>query len=163
MPSGLWLSNDTNGFTYYDRHLEDLPLLNDTSAHGASAAMRTLFGPMPRNGNIVDVGIAVARPATSASGFASGTIDLTLRINSAAVCSTNPAINMAGSAGQAVYTATNAGQATAVSAVVNTASSRFSTGNMLSYDWNARSVGSAAAGATGTGMAMWAIVRFDAV
>lgn len=161
--SALFLSNDANGFTYYDDYLWDQPLLNETSAHGASAAMRQLAGPLPRNGNIIDVGIAVAKAATSASGFVSGTVDLTLRLNSAAVCSTVPSILMAGSAGQAIYTATNNSAGNAVSAVVNTASSRFSAGAVLAYDYNARSVGSAAAGAAGTGFYMYAKVRYDAV
>jgi hypothetical protein len=47
------------------------------------------------------------------------------------------------------------------SAVVNQASAFASAGNMISIDYNLRSVGSAAAGAAGTGFYVGVVVRYE--
>lgn len=158
--SEIFLSNSTAGYDY-DEEVFSFAFANETSVHGTSAAVNSLVGPMKRAGKISEVSIGVVKPATSASGFVSGTVTATMRINSAAVCSTDPAIVMAGSAGQAIRTNTNASGGT--SAVINPASAAFAKGDQLQYDFNARSVGSAAAGAAGTGFYLSVVVRYDAV
>jgi hypothetical protein len=161
-PSALvFLSNDAAGYSFEEAEFT-YDFASETSVHGNSAAVIGIAGPMKRAGKIVDVAIGVVRPATSASGFVSGTVTATMRINSAAVCSTDPAIPMAGSAGQAVRVSTNS-STVATSAVVNAASAAFAQGAQLQFDYNARSVGSAAAGATGTGFSLTCRVRYDAV
>lgn len=149
----LFLSNDAAGYTY-DTRLIFFGFAQDNSAHGASTTMTEVFMvPFGKSGEILDVMLGVELPAVSASGFVSGTIDATVRINSVNICSTNPSINMAGSAGQASATTTfgkNAGIAT--SAIINVASNAFNPGDFITVDMNARSVGSAAAGAAGKGL-----------
>lgn len=159
MADELFLSNSVAGFDYLEETFS-YNFLSETSVHGASAVVIAL-GVMPRAGKVVDVVIGTVRNATSASGFVSATTDVTVRINSAAVCSTDPAIPMAGSAGAAIFKATNASGGT--SAVVNPASADFAKGARLSLDYNLRSVGSAAAGATGTGLYVSVKVRYSAV
>jgi hypothetical protein len=162
MASALFLSNDAAGYEFAEE-IFPFAFASETSVHGVSAAVVSLpCGPMQRAGKVVDVAIGVVRPATSASGFVSGTTTVTLRINSAAVCSTDPAIPMAGSAGQAIRVNTNV-SGTGTSAVVNQASAAFAKGDQLQFDYNCRSVGSAAAGATGLGLYASIKVRYDAV
>lgn len=164
MSDGIVLSNDSAGFSYRDTRYE-FAFVSETSVHGVSGT-RYALGTWPTSatsGKIIDFGISVVAPATSASGFVSGTINATLRVNSGAVCSTNPAILMAGSAGQAVrvgtYASTAVNQALATSAVVNVASAQVNPGDQIAADWNAVSVGSAAAGAAGVGLYMYAVIR----
>jgi hypothetical protein len=109
----------------------------------------------------LDVAIGVPVPAVSASGFVSGTVDAQVNINSAAVLSTLPAIAMVGSAGAVARKTTLTGGGT--SAVVNQNSCYFSAGDCISVDYNARSVGSAAATAAGTGLYVGVRVRYTAV
>lgn len=155
----LFLSNDAAGYTY-DTRLIFAGFAQDNSAHGASTTMTEVFMvPFGKSGEILDVMLGVELPAVSASGFVSGTTDVTVRINSVAVCSTNPSINMAGSAGQASATNTfGKNTAIATSAVVNAASNAFVAGDYITVDMNARSVGSAAAGAAGKGL--YAQIRY---
>lgn len=129
-------------------------------------------------GRITDFGIGVVVPALSASGFVSGTVDAGVYINGAAVLSTRPSIPMTAvsggasiSAGATQYVATNTGTSkingltvsgATVSAVVNAASATFSVGDMISFDYNARSVGSAAAGIAGRGLYGFVTIRYGA-
>lgn len=162
----LLLTNDAIGYQYQDRY-SYFGFASEASAHGASTTLTTLF-QVPDNfsGRILDVGLGVVLPAVSASGFVSGTIDATVRINSVAVCSTNPSIAMAGSAGQAyrVFTTGVSGIASGLvtSAVVNVASNALVDGDQIAVDMNARSVGSAAATAAGKGLAGYVKYRFKA-
>lgn len=159
MPSNNFLSQDAAGFTY-DEEIVMFAFANESSALTGSATL-VPAKLTARAGRVVGAFIGVATPATSASGFVSGTVDAGVRINSAAVLSTNPSIVMAGSAGQAVRKSTNASGGT--SAVVNAASAAFVAGAQISIDWNARSVGSAAAGAAGTGLYVGVVLRYDSV
>ena len=161
MASSLFLSNDVAGFSYTEESFV-YSFANEASVHGNSAAVVSLAGPMTRAGKVVEVAIGVVKPATSASGFVSGTTTAALRINSAAVCSTDPLIPMAGSAGQAIRQNTNA-SGIGTSAVINPNSAAFAVGAQLAFDFNARSVGSAAAGAAGTGFYLNVKVRYAAV
>lgn len=158
----VFLSNDstiTTGGIEFDEELLFFNFANETSALTGSATLVPL-GAAKAPGVIADAWISVVTPATSASGFVSGTVDIQVNINSAAVLSTQPAIVMAGSAGQATRKSTIAGGGT--SAVVNTASAAFSAGDAISINWNARSVGSAAAGAAGTGLYATVRLRYSA-
>lgn len=158
----LVLSNDAVGYAYFDRH-GNFGFASEASAHGASTTLTEVFMvPAGYSGEILDVGLGVVLPAVSASGFVSGTVDCTVRINSVAVCSTNPSIVMAGSAGQAARTNTYGGGTTAlgVSAIVNAASNAITAGDQIAVDINARSVGSAAAGAAGKGVYGWIKFRY---
>jgi hypothetical protein len=159
MPSNKFLSNDTVGYRFEEVTFT-ASLVNESSAL-AGSAIQIPVAITPRAGRIVAAFIGVGTPAVSASGFVSGTVDAQVRINSAAVLSTLPAIAMAGSNSAAGRKATNAGGG--VSGVPNTASSLFSAGAMISVDYNARSVGSAAAGAAGTGLYIGVTVRYEAL
>ncbi len=157
-----FLSNDSTvsgGGIEYDEEILFFNTANESSAHGASASLVPV-GIAKANGTIADVFVGVVLPAVSASGFVSGTTQADVRINSATVCSTLPSIPMAGSAGAATRKSTNAGGG--VSAVVNVASATFSAGDQLSVDWNAVSVGSAAAGAAGKGVYVGVKLRYAA-
>ena len=157
MPSNQFLSQDAVGFGYEEDSFF-ISLANESSALTGSAT-QVPAGIMKKNGRIANVFIGVGTPAVSASGFVSGTVDAQVKINSAAVLSTLPAITMVGSAGAAGRRATNAGGGT--SAVVNQASAFASAGNMISIDYNLRSVGSAAATAAGTGFYVGVVVRYE--
>lgn len=162
MANRLFLSNDSTvsgGGIQPDEEVFSFGQASETSALTGSATLQPLF-IAKSNGVIADVFVGVALPGVSASGWVSGTADATVRINSAAVCSTNPSITMAGSAGQASRKSTISGGG--VSAVVNVASAAFSAGDQISIDWNARSVGSAAATAAGQGFRGSVLVRYAA-
>ncbi len=159
MPANQFLSQDTVGFTF-DEETLFISLANESSALTGSA-IQVPAGIMKKPGRINNVFIGVGTPAVSASGFVSGTVDAQVRINSAAVLATLPAITMVGSAGAAGRRATNLGGGT--SAVVNQASAAFSAGAMISIDYNLRSVGSAAATAAGTGFYAGVVVRYETV
>lgn len=165
-PDELFLSNDAVGYAYFDRFANP-GFASEASAHGASTTLTEVFMVPPGfSGEILDVQLGVVLPAVSASGFVSGTVDATLRINSVAVCSTNPSITMAGSAGQAyrVFTYGVSGVASGLvtSGIVNTASAAFVAGDQISIDMNARSTGSAAAGAAGKGLFISVKYRYKA-
>jgi hypothetical protein len=162
MPARLFLSNDSTvsgGGIEYDEELVFFGTASETSAHGASA-LQVGSVIAKGNGTIVDLVVGVSLPAVSASGFVSGTTLADVRINSAVVCSTQPSIPMAGSAGAAARKCTLAGGG--VSAVINANSAAFSAGDMISIDWNAVSVGSAAAGAAGKGVSGYVKLRYNA-
>lgn len=162
MADRLFLSNDSTvsgGGIQPDEEIFFFGQASETSALTGSATLVPLT-IAKSNGVISNVIIGVALPGVSASGWVSGTVDATVRINSAAVCSTNPSIAMAGSAGQATRKNTLTGGG--VSAVINTASAAFSAGDQISVDWNARSVGSAAATAAGQGFTGAVVVRWAA-
>lgn len=162
MPSDeIFLSNTLSGYDYNEESFV-YNFVSETSVHGNSGT-RYELGQAPRSGRITSFEIGVVAPATSASGFVSGTVGATLRVNSAAVCSTDPAIAMAGSAGQAVRTTSITSAVNVVPGVVNAASGAVNKGDQLSLDWNARSVGSAAAGAAGVGFCAVVRVRYSAV
>lgn len=157
----IFLSNDAvgggidfNEATFY------FGFASESSAAGTASATLVPLFVAPENGRIVDCFVGVVLPAVSASGFVSGTQEANVRINSVQILSTVPAINMAGSAGQAVRKSTNAGGG--VSAVVNWGSATFSAGDQISIDYNSRSVGSAAAGAAGKGLQVGVKVRYSA-
>lgn len=169
MADRIFLSNDSSGNAQTGGGIWDDEQtfqfnINETSVQGAanmSAGNVGLF-IAKGNGRIVDVFIGAPSVALSASGFVSGTINATPRINSAVVCATVPAINMA--AASAVlpnYPATNTGGG--VSAVITAASALFSTGNAISFDWNTFSAGSAAAGQAGKGFYLGVKVRYSAL
>ena len=162
MPDRIFLSNDstiTGGGIEADEEVFFFSFANESSAHTGSA-INVPLANAKANGRIVDVWIATVAQAVSASGFVSGTVDATAKINSATVLSTNPAIAMVGSAGAVARKTTLTGGGT--SAVVNVASANFSAGDAITIDWNARSVGSAAAGAAGTGLTVGVKVRYAA-
>lgn len=166
MADRIFLTNDSVSGTSptgynFDEEVLQYSFISETSVHGNSGTGFTL-GAAPKNGRIVDVYIGVVRPAVSASGFVSADITATVKINnSTAVCSVNPSIvGPVGSAGLAVRKFTNTGGG--VSAVVNAASASFSAGDTITFDYDAKSVGSAAAGQTGTGFYIGVKVRYAA-
>jgi hypothetical protein len=152
-----FLTNDAAGNAFFERHAF-FGFANESSAHGAAgitvAEVFTVPGGL--SGEIVDFQIGVVLPAVSASGFVSGTTTAQLRINSVAALSTQPAIALAGSAGQAYRVATQftSGIASSLvtSGVVNAASAAINAGDQISVDMTANSAGSAAAGAAGKGL-----------
>lgn len=173
MADRIFLSNDNltsaqvPGYQYHEEH-RHWQQASETSALTGSATLVPVF-IAPANGRIVDFYIGVVTPAVSASGFVSANVSADLRINSAAVCSTQPLIKgplgSAGAAGRqtTITTFTSAaGKPSPVSAVVNVASAAFSAGDMISIDYNLQSAGSAAAGAAGTGFYAGIKVRYDA-
>lgn len=174
MADRLFLSNDTvGGGVGYAEQTFCYPCggtMTEGSVHGAanfSGAVLPMF-IAKGNGRILDCFIGVVQPALSASGFVSGTVTATPRINSVAVCSTNPVIKMVGVSSGVVRTSTNnllSAQLSAggASAVVNVNSANFSTGDQISFDYNTFSVGSAAAGAAGSGFYIGVTVRYAAV
>jgi hypothetical protein len=156
------LSNDSTisgGGVEFDDEIFTFNFANETSALTGSATLVPIVNAKAP-GVIADVWIGTVAQAVSASGFVSGTVDAQVNINSAAVLSTLPAINMVGSAGQVVRKTTLTGGG--VSAVVNLASASFSAGDAISLNWNARSVGSAAAGAAGAGLYVSVRLRYKA-
>lgn len=166
MADRILISNDSDyGWTPDDDvFVWTTPL--ETSVHGFSAVNVPLVGPMKANGRIVAIAVGVAQPALSASGFVSGSVDADVRINSGAgVCVTKPLIAMAATSATCVRKATNDDPTpTGVTVgVVDANSAVFSAGDMLTIDYNARSVGSAAAGAAGNAMYVAVVVRYAAV
>lgn len=161
-PDEIVLSNDAAGYRFDTKFIYQ-GFASESSAHGASTTLTEVFMvPNGYSGEITDIQLGVVLPAVSASGFVSGTVDATLRINSVAICSTNPSIAMAGSAGQAART-TTMGTGTVgliTSGQVNTASASFVAGDQISVDMNARSVGSGAATAAGKGLFLAIKYRF---
>ena len=163
MADRLLLSNDTDKGYYFQEEVFSWTTPLETSAHGFSAVNVPLVGPMPHNGRIVDIILGVAQPALSASGFVSGTVDANVRINSGAtICTTAPAIAMAATSATCVRKATNEVTTGVTKAVLGAGSAVFSAGDMIEVDYNARSVGSAAAGAAGNGAYIAVVVRYDA-
>ncbi len=169
------LSNDTytapqgQGVAYQEEIISFA--INETSVHGAATGVTLLgvAGPMTKPGRIVDFVIGVANIAVSASGFVSANVSADVRINSAPVCSTQPAIpGPVGSAGAATRIATNqtftsaAGKPSPTSAVINQNSANFSAGDMISIDYALGSAGSAAAGTSGKGFYANVVVRYAA-
>ncbi len=160
----LFLSNDSTISGGGIEHNEELftfnPFLSETSALTGSATLVPLV-VAKAPGVIADVWIGTVNQSVSASGFVSGTVDAQVNINSAAVLSTLPSIGgVLGSAGQSTRKNTNTGGG--VSAVVNAASAAFSAGDQISINYNARSVGSAAAGAAGSGLYITVKLRYKA-
>ncbi len=160
----LQLTNDAQGYRYTDR-FANFGFASESSAHGISTTLTEVFAvPAGFSGEILDVGIGVVLPGVSASGFISGQATATVRINSVAVCSTDPKIAQAGSAGQAyrVFTYGVSGIASGLvtSAVVNVASNALTQGDQVAVDMVAASGGSAAAGAAGKGLYGWVKYRY---
>jgi len=163
MADRLFLSNDDEKGYWAQEDIFTWTTPLETSAHGFSAVNVPLVGPMPRNGRVVDIILGVGKPALSASGFVSGLIDANVRINSGAtICTTAPAIATASTSATCVRKATNDVTTGVTPAVLGLASAVFSAGDMIEIDYNARSVGSAAAGAAGTGAYLAVVVRYDA-
>lgn len=170
MADNLVLSNDALGFEFFDQIIPfdvsgNFPA-NETSAHGLSASGIIPLLVAPRPGRVVDVGWGVVTPALSASGFVSGTVDATIFINGVGSAqSTVGAINMIGSAGQSGRTFVNT--STTSTAFLNppqltNASAQFNAGDEVGFKFNARSVGSAAAGTAGLGLYGYVRVRYAA-
>lgn len=164
MADKIFLTNDGStgsqpqGYEYEEEVIR-WNFANTASVHGASAVVG--MGIARSNGRIVNFYLGVDRIAVSASGFVSADVTAQPRINSAAVLSTAAAIvGPVGSAGQAVRKNTQVGGGT--SAIVNTASAAFSAGDHFHLDYNALSVGSAAAGQSGLGLYAALIVRYTA-
>lgn len=161
----FFLSNTTAGLDFNDRQFTFFKQDSETSVIAASSTNQPGVGPMDRNGRVIGLFIGVSRAALSASGFVSATIDADLRINSGAnIMTTKPSIVMlAASATVALQrVATNyvSAHSAATAGVVNAASGVFSAGDMLEFDYNARSVGSAVPGLTQTGIYIGVTVRF---
>ena len=171
MADRIFLSNDSSGNAVtgagiWDDEQTFMFSINETSVQGGAAMSAGNLGLFiaKQNGRITDVFVGAPSVALSASGFVSGTITAKVRINSATVCATVPAINMA--AASAVlpnYPSTNVGGTNCVSAVLTAASAAFSTGNAISIDWNTFSAGSAAAGQAGKGFYVGVRVRYAAL
>ena len=169
MADRIFLSNDSSGNAQtgagiWDDEQTFMFAINETSVHGAASMSAATLGQFiaKGNGRITDVFVGAPSVALSASGFVSGSLTAQVRINSAVVCATVPALNMkATSSVIPDYTATNTG--TGVSAVLTAASAVFSTGNMISLDWNSFSAGSAAAGQAGKGLYVGIRVRYAAL
>lgn len=161
MPARIYLSNDADGQNFVEDEFH-YSWVSETSAHGLSATLLSLCGPMTADGEIVDVVLGVVRPALSASGFVSGTVDFDVKINSATCLSVLPAIAMVATSATAVRVNTNGTAAAATPATINTGSNRFSAGDQICVNYNARSVGSAAAGAAGIGLYAVVKVRYNA-
>lgn len=141
--------------------------LSETSALTGSAVVPLFIAK--QNGRIVDLVIGVVAPAVSASGFVSANVSADVKINSVPVCSTTPQIyGPVASAGAATRKVTNAvstsaaGNPAPTSAVINLASSYFSTGDQVALSYNMVSGGSAAAGTAGTGFYAQVRVRYAA-
>ncbi len=156
-----FLSNDADS-AGYDEHYQTFGFANESSAHTGSATLIPLLGPVDKHGRILEVVLGVARPALSASGFVSGTVEADVNINSATCLSTKPSIAMVATSALAVRRATNVSAAGGTAAVVNLASAKFSAGDQISISYNARSVGSAAAGAAGIGFYVRVKYRYGA-
>lgn len=160
MAERLTLSNDASTGYKFDDHVLTYAFDRDTSAHGNSAA-GVLVAQALNNGIVKEFAIGVVKPAVSASGFITADVTAQLRINSAACLSTQPSITgPVASTSLAVKKATNAGGG--VSAVVNSASAAFSTGDFITIDYDAKSAGSAAAGQAGVGFFAVIRVRYSA-
>ena len=159
--SRIYLSNDADGQNYVEESLY-FTWVSETSVHGTSATLISLAGPMTNDGEIVDVVLGVVRPALSASGFVSGTVNFDVKINSATCLSVLPAIAMAATSAQAIRTNTNGTTTLTTPAVLNQGSNKFSAGDQICINWNAVSVGSAAAGAAGIGLYATVKVRYNA-
>ena len=171
MADRVFLSNDSSGNAVtgagiFDDEQTFMFAINETSVHGGAGMSAGTLGQFiaKQNGRIVDVFVGAAAIALSASGFVSGSVFAQVRVNSATVCATKPQINMkATSTVIPDYPNTIVGLATGVSAVLTAASANFSTGNMISLDWNTTSNGSAAAGQAGTGFYAGIRVRYAAL
>jgi len=161
MASDLFLSNSVSGFDYNEETFT-YNFVSETSVHGTSGTRYSL-GQVPRSGKIVQFEIGVVAPAVSASGFVSGTVGATLRVNSAAVCSTDPSIDMVGSAGAVARKTSITSAAGVIPAAINAASATVNKGDDISLDFNARSVGSGAATSAGVGFYATVRVRYDAL
>ena len=169
MADRLIATNDAAKSYDYDEEVFLFGQANVTSIHGASVTGAPLF-VAKRNGRITDV-FFVAVPAVSAASFtgaADGNCSVNARVNSASCLSTMPVIfGPVGTAGAATLKATNltftsaAGNPSPVSAVVNSASANFSTGDLITVDFAAQSVGSGAATAAGKGLIGCVTVRYS--
>ena len=171
MADRLYLSNDANtsaqiaGYNYHETtHV--WAFANESSALAQSATLVPVF-IAPENGRIIDFYIGVVAPAVSAANFTGAVVSADVRINSVAVCSTQPLINgPVGSTSFATRKTTNttftsaAGNPSPVSAVLNVNSATFSAGDMISIDYNATSAGGAAAGTAGKGFYAAVKVRY---
>lgn len=168
MADNILLSNDALGYEGYD---QIIPLVGanapqiETSAHGLSASGIIGLFQAPRAGRIVDYGYGVVQQVLSASGFLSGTVDAGVFINGTAAVSNSGAINMF--SGSAAATRVNVNASTTSTAffnppTINLASAAFNAGDQIGFQFNARSVGSGAAGRAGTGFYGFVRVRFSA-
>lgn len=170
MASRLYLSNDNytstnpNGGWNFDEEVFSFNVLaNESSGQVTSAnTLQPLF-TAPNNGRIVDFWIGVTTIGVSASGFVSGTLSAQININSAAVCSTVPAIVGPSTSANSVRGCTCNGPNSAfVSSVVNAASAQFSAGDQISLNWTMQSGNSGTVVKAGTGFVVGWKVRYDA-
>jgi len=156
----LTLSNDSNTGYRLDEETFWFGLARETSAHTGSA-QNVMLGVARASGRVVDFFFAVGNMALSASGFVSGNVSATLRINSVAVLSTPPVLaGPVATSAAVVHLATNKGGGT--SAIVNSASGAFTPGDFFSIDYDLNSAGSAAAGSAGKGFIAGVTVRYSA-
>lgn len=143
------------------------PMVSETSAAtGATSAQVVPLFIAAHPGTIVDCIVGVAQTAVSASGFVSGTVNANVRVNSASVLSTQPAIAMAAASAANNRSITNNGTGslgTVTSAVVNAASAAFNKGDEISIDYGVISAGSAAAGQATKGLYVGVTVRYNAL
>ncbi len=167
MADNIILSNDALGTEFFELRVAfqgaNVPII-ETSAHGLSASGDIGLLPAPFTGRIVNYGYAVVAAAVSASGFVSGTVDAGVFINGNAIQSASGAINMANSASGVTASRTFIDTATTSTALVNPpqlnpGSTSFNKGDMISFKFNARSVGSAAAGTAGAGFSGFVTLR----
>lgn len=161
--SQLFLSNDAVG-TQFGEEIFRVNLASTTSAT-ATSAVSIPAAVATKNGKIVGAWVALNNPALSASGFVSGTVSLTPRINSVAAFSIVPSIDMVATSALVVRTntLTAASAAGVVKGTINPLSAQFSAGDTISFDYNMTSAGSAAAGFAGAGFIGAITVRYDAV
>lgn len=165
MADRIALTNDTVGGGVHSDEATYFffPQANTTSVGVTSAVTNQFMFAAKANGRVVDAFCGVAQQAVSASGFVSGTTELTqVRINSASNCLATVAnVNMTGTSAAVVTTASNAGGGT--SAVVTANSAAFSAGDIINIDWKINSTGSAAAGRAMAGSYYAVTVRYAAV
>ncbi len=166
MADDILLSSDAVGYEFDDetKWFTVQGAWTELSAHGLSASGIVPQMLAQRSGRIIDFGMGVI-PATSASGFITGTATTHLFINGASIFSNAPVIAKAGSTGQHVRTFVNTSTTSTAfvnPAVLNTASATVNVGDQIGAIYDLQSVGSAAAGAAGTGYYAYVTIRYAA-
>lgn len=140
----------------YDLDYITSPVFINGASGATGSATNFVLGTAKASGILQGFYITVNGPALSASGFISGSISATCRINSAAALASLPAV-----AGPASASGGFAWRV--ISGAVDPNSARVVPGDLITGDYVCQSGGSAAAGAAATGFTMTAILRYDAV
>ena len=164
MADKIFLDNDSTGFGYSEAvfNFPQQPT-TEASAHGFSGTT-VQIGQVRNSGRVYAFELGIVNPALSASGFVSGTVDCDLLVNGSSILSTKPAFAMVATSALVVRGSTNGTSAANITfPVINTASAAVVPGDQICVTFNARSVGSAAAGAAGKGLVGFALIRPAAV